>query len=55
MIARYWGYNADKNKFEPLRQEPLSLFPTVIEPKKRTVFCRRATARNISVLSGGKG
>ena len=54
MIARYWGYNADKNKFEPLRQEPLSLFPTVIEPKKRAVFCRRCHRWEYIRLAGRK-
>ncbi|MBD5439777.1 MAG: hypothetical protein HDR33_01915 [Treponema sp.] len=54
MIARYWGYNADKNKFEPLRQEPLSLFPTVIEPKTHTVFCRRCHCWECIRLVGRK-
>ena len=54
MIARYWGYNANKNKFEPFRQEPLSLFPTVIEPKTHTVFCRRCHRWEYIRLAGRK-
>ncbi len=54
MIARYWGYNADKNKFEPFKSEPLSLFPTVIEVKKRAVFCRRCHRWENIRLAGRK-
>lgn len=54
MIARYWGYNADKNKFEPCQGEPLSLFPTIIEPKKRAVFCRRCHRWEYIRLAGRK-
>ena len=54
MIARYWGYNADKDKFEPFQHEPLSLFPTVIEPKTHTVFCRRCHCWEYIRLVGRK-
>lgn len=54
MIARYWGYNADKDKFEPFQHEPLSLFPTIIEPKKRAVFCRRCHRWEYILLAGRK-
>lgn len=41
MIYGYWGYNINKNKYEPFSEEPLSLFPTVVEFKKRIVYCRQ--------------
>lgn len=41
MINGYWGYNPKENKYEPMKYEPFSLFPTVVEPKKKVVYCRQ--------------
>lgn len=41
MITGYWGYNQKENKYEPVDNEPLSLFPTVVEPRKKLVYCRQ--------------
>jgi len=37
----YWGYNIKKSKYVPFNTEPMSLFPTIVEPKKKVVYCRR--------------
>lgn len=37
----FWGYNTKQNKYEPFIEEPMSLFPTVVEPKRQIVYCRR--------------
>ena len=37
----FWCFNLKENKFEPSYTEPMSLFPTVVEPEKKIVFCRK--------------
>jgi len=37
----YWGYNIKESKYEPFSEEPMSLFPTIVEPKQKIVYCRR--------------
>ncbi|MCQ2591344.1 MAG: PcfJ domain-containing protein [Treponema sp.] len=41
MTNGYWGYNIKECKYEQVEEEPFSLFPTIIEPKQKIVFCRQ--------------
>lgn len=41
MITGFWSYNTETNKFESSQSEPFSLFPTIVEPKKKIVYCRQ--------------
>lgn len=41
MLNGYWKYNSNTNKFESSQTEPFSLFPTIVEPKKKIVYCRQ--------------
>lgn len=41
MISGYWGFNPSTNKFEPFQREPFSLFPTIVDPVKKIVYCRK--------------
>lgn len=38
--SRFWAFNPATNKYVPVSDEPMSLFPTIVDMKKQTVFCR---------------
>lgn len=40
-MNRFWGYDIIKNSFVPRQDESLSVFPTIINIKQKTVFCRQ--------------
>ena len=40
-LEPYWALNIQTNKIEPAPQEPLSVFPTIVDTKNYTVWCKR--------------
>ena len=39
-MERYWSYNIKQNNYIPTVSEPLSAFPTIIDTKRKKVWCR---------------
>lgn len=39
-IPAYWAYNPGKNNYIPITKEPFSAFPTIVDVKKKAVWCR---------------
>lgn len=39
-MERYWAYNVRCNNYIPSQNEPLSAFPTIIDTKRKKVWCR---------------
>ncbi len=39
-MNRFWAFNNQLNKYEIVETEPLSLFPTIVNLKAQSVFCR---------------
>lgn len=40
-MDRFWGYDIVNNEYHPVNAEPLSTFPTIVDLKKKMVFCRQ--------------
>ena len=40
MLEKFWVYNQQSNNYQPSEKEPLSTFPTIVNIKKREVYCR---------------
>lgn len=40
MLENFWIYNQVTNNYQPSGKEPLSTFPTIVNIKKREVYCR---------------
>ena len=39
-MNKYWGYDIRKNAYKPVNEPSLSVFPTIVNMKEKTVFCR---------------
>ena len=40
-MNRFWGYDIINNSYIPRQEESLSVFPTIVNMKQQTVFCRQ--------------
>ena len=40
-MNRFWGYDIINNSYIPRQEESLSVFPTIVNMKYQTVFCRQ--------------
>jgi len=39
-MREYWAYNKEKNNYIPSKEAPFSAFPTIVNVKNRSVYCR---------------
>ncbi|MBQ4377631.1 MAG: PcfJ domain-containing protein [Treponema sp.] len=40
-MNRFWSFDSRNNSYTPTEGEPLSVFPTILDLKKKLVYCRR--------------
>lgn len=60
-MNRYWAFDIQKNEYIPAAEPALSLFPTIVDKKQMTVYCRqhrqweRITAFSHNILTAACG
>ena len=40
MLNQFWRYNSQDNNYVVSNSEPMSVFPTIVRPKEKIVYCR---------------